>query len=246
MRPSGDVQADLAPAAELPKGAVREVADEVGLTQGNAKAPAPNAEVRIGKLHRGLGDHLRHPFFAELATVAEEGDIDVLFDIDRLEEFGIGSVVERVDVPCAQLFKVRDDAFGVREEGVELRKVGVDVIVELEPSAGCVLREDRGHVAVVVCDRNAILLPDPGWDALDVVDRDIHDEDGIDILLPGEDLEDMLLPPSPDMILREQVQYAVGLLVIVGKRSASLLTVEETVVKFTLLATGVGIRPPPG
>ena len=79
-----------------------------------------------------------------------------------------------------------------------------------------------------------------------MVDRDIHDEDGIDILLPGEDLEDMLLPPSPDMILREQVQYAVGLLVIVRKRSAPLLAVEETVVKFTLLAAGVGIRSPPG
>ena len=140
MRPPGDVQADLAPAAELPEGAVGEVADEVGLTQGNAKAPAPNAEVRIGKLHRGLGDHLRHPFFAELAAVAEEGDIDVLFDINRLEEFRIGSVVERVDIPCAQFFKVKDDAFRVREEGVELRKVGVDVVVELEPSACCVLR----------------------------------------------------------------------------------------------------------
>ena len=246
MRPPGDVQADLTSATEFPKGAVGEVADEVSLTQGNAKAPAPDAEVRTGQLHRGLGNHLRHPFFAELAAVAEERDLDILFDIDRLEEFGIGSVVERVDVPCAQLFKVRDDASRVREECVELRKVGVYVVVELEPSAGCVLREDRGHVAVVVCDRDAILLPDPGWDALDVVDRDIHDEDGIDTLLLGEDLEDMLLPPSPDMILCEQVQYAAGLLVIVRERSAPLLTVEETVVKFTLLATGVGIRSPPG
>ena len=85
MRPSGDVQADLAPAAEFPKGAVREVADEVGIAQGNAKAPAPNAEVRIGNLHRGLGDHLRHPFFSELAAVAEERDVNVFFDVNRLE-----------------------------------------------------------------------------------------------------------------------------------------------------------------
>ena len=57
---------------------------------------------------RRLADHRLHPVAPELVAVAVEEDVDLLLDVLRREELGVGPPVERLGAPCAELEQAPD------------------------------------------------------------------------------------------------------------------------------------------
>src|SRR5438477_8642104 len=173
-------------------------------------APAER-EVDVGQRARGLADERSHPVAPELVAVAVEVDVDLLVDLLRREEVGIGTPEDSLRAPCAELEQSLEAAFGVRDDEVVFARIGAVVVVEARVHAA-ELGQAHRHVAVVEHNWNAEALAQRGRDAAEVRHRDREDDHRVRALLLDEPLE--VAPPArgdepPDRLARDAVERRV-------------------------------------
>src|SRR2546422_7001003 len=127
--------------------------------------------------------------------MAVEGYVVVLCYFKGLTEFRVRRPVQRTDIFRSHRSDVRDRSHRIREEDIVLREISSLVVAELEVSSQRVMRQDRGHVAVVVRDLHTILVPHVTRQTCEVIHGYVHHEDEIHILLCGQDIVQVSSPP---------------------------------------------------
>ena len=171
------------------------------------KSRPPSAMSRPGCATRRLAHHRLHPVTSELVAVAVEEDVDLLLDVLRREELGVGAPVERLRPPRAELEQAWDPSLRIRDHEVVLPRIRAVVRVEprVHPS---VLGQAHRDVAVVEHDRDAVALAQRLRDTPEVRHRDGEHDHGVGPLRLDQALE-VPLPtrrdPAGDRLSRELV-----------------------------------------
>ena len=165
-------------------------------------------EVEVGRVARRLADHRLHPVPTELVAVAVEEHVELLLDLLRREELGVGSPVQCFGSAGAEFEQSPDPTFRVREHEVVLPRIGA--VVRVEPGVHpAVFGQAHRDVAVVEDDRDAVALAQCIRDTPQVRHRNSEDDHCVRLLGVDQSFE-MALPtrshPSRDRLAREFVE----------------------------------------